>query len=73
MDNHYHWVNRDLRLIEEPGGYVSHVCLFKLIILSIHAINADILEGGNNGGHVEAHSAEPVDEIFVVAMISGMS
>lgn len=56
-------------LAEETGSDVTHVCFFQLVIIAVHGVDTDVLEGGDDPRNVEAHAAETINEILVVALI----
>ena len=59
-----------LWLSEESRGDVAHVCLLKLVVFTVHTVDADKLESGNDPVDVETHVAEAVDQLFVVALVA---
>jgi hypothetical protein len=61
---------RQLCLTKEPGCDVTHVSFLELVVLAVHAIDANILERSYYGRDVEAHIAEPFDEVFVETAIA---
>jgi len=58
------------RLAQESCCNISHIRFLKLIIFSIISVNVDEVESVNNSVQVKSHSYKPIDQIFVVSLVS---
>lgn len=59
------------RLAKQSSRDIPHVCFLELIILPIISVDVDVVECLHNSINVEAHVNKAVNQIFVIALVSG--
>ena len=57
-------------LSEQSCCDVPHVCLLKLVILSVVSVDVHEVEGIHYSINIETHVDESVDEVFVISLVS---
>ena len=57
---------------KESGSDITHVCFFQFVVLTVHLVDPDVFECGYDGGYVETHGYESIDQILVITVISAV-
>jgi hypothetical protein len=57
-------------LAKKSSRNIPHICFLKLIVFPVVSVDVDVVECLYNSVNVETHVDKPVNQIFVIALIS---
>ena len=58
------------RLAKKSSCNIPHIGFLELIVLPVISVDVDVIECLHNSVNVKTHVDKPVDQIFVIALIS---